>query len=279
MKKSIVILSVTSDIGLYIAKYYYNQGYKVYGTYRKKESLASLKKDLPEGYFFQCDAQNRNSIDTAAKQINKYIESWNILVSCPCSPLPLQKFNSSNINEWEDSFYLNSLAQLRFLHRLIPTKGIETHNDHPLVLFFAGGGTNNAVDSFSAYTSAKIHLIKMFELLAFEDQLTKYCIIGPGWTNTKTHYITLENTNTNSKKHKEVSDFIKDPSNATPLIDIVNCIEWIRKQKLKIVSGRNFSVVNDNWKGKNNNSLVMALEKDENMYKLRRSGNNTKFDQ
>ena len=275
--KTIILFSITSDIGLFIAKQYYAKNYKVIGTYRKDNSLKDLKNCMPKGSFYKCDASDKTSIDRATKDIKKDCKSWDILISCPCTPVPISKFSDCNFKEWEESFYLNSLAQLKFLHSLLDIRKKEVSSKSPLVLFFAGGGTNNAVDSFSAYTSAKIHLIKMFEFLAFEDSSTKYTIIGPGWTNTKTHYVTLDNSDKDSKKYNEVKNFLKDPSNGTPLIDIAECIEWIDSQEISIVSGRNFSVVNDSWRGEKKNSLVKALENDPNLYKLRRSGNNLLF--
>ncbi len=272
MKKSIIVFSITSDIGGYIAKHYYDKNYNVYGTYRKDNSLKELKTIMPNGKYYKCDAEDSKSIDIAIEHISKDIDSWNLLISCPCTPIPIAKFQESDINVWEKSFYLNSIGQLRFLHGLMKSRDLN-NSRLPLALFFAGGGTNNAVDSFSAYTSAKIHLIKMFEFLAFEDKTTKYTIIGPGWTNTKTHFETLKYSEKSSKKYQEVSKFLENPINSTPLIDIVECIEWIDKQSSDVVSGRNFSVVNDHWRGDNMPKLVSKLQNDQNMYKLRRSGN------
>ena len=276
-KKTLFVLSITSDIGIHIAKHYWEKGYEIFGTYRNRTSLDFMNKALPDAHFYHCDAQDSASIDKAALEIAQKISKWDIFVSCPCTPIPLSRFQSSDIDEWEKSFYLNSIGQLRFLHRLIPYRAHPTESMQPLVLFLAGGGTNNAVDAFSAYTSAKIHLIKMFELLAFEDQTTKYCIIGPGWTNTKTHYVTLENTDKNSNKYKEVSEFLRNPSNGTPLEDIASCIEWIDKQDPRLVSGRNFSVVHDQWRGQHTDQLLKTLGENHDMYKLRRSGNHINF--
>ena len=272
MKKSIICFSITSDIGSFIATHFYSKNFDVYGTYRKEDSLKLLKTKMPKGNFYKCDAESSQSIDNAIKEISRDINNWNILVSCPCTPVPIDRFQETDINLWEKSFYINSLSQLRFLHGLLNLRD-QSSDSPPLALFFAGGGTNNAVDSFSAYTSAKIHLIKMFEFLAYEDKTTKYSIIGPGWTNTKTHFETLKFSKKSSKKYREVLDFIKDPKNGTPLEDIVACIEWLDQQDIEAVSGRNFSVVNDPWRGENSSKLSDELKKDENMYKLRRSGN------
>jgi NAD(P)-dependent dehydrogenase (short-subunit alcohol dehydrogenase family) len=215
-----------------------------------------------------------NSIDEASESLLDEIKDWDILISCPCIPQPLVPFFESKIEEWEKSFYLNSLAQLRFLYRVYHARNKSTKVRCPLVLFFAGGGTNGPVQSFSAYTSAKIHLIKMFELMAYEEKSTKFSIIGPGWTYTKAHYETLRHCSPDSAKFKECVEFLSDPSNGTPLIDIFNCIEWIDSQEIDAVSGRNFSVVNDEWKGCiGKDRLINELLSDPDMYKLRRCGN------
>ena len=55
--------------------------------------------------------------------------------------------------------------------------------------------------------------------------------------------------------------------------DIIDCCNWIINSPRDIVSGRNFSVVFDQWK---NEKLYNALKENKNMYKLRRSGNDWK---
>lgn len=270
----VIILSITSDIGFFIAKQYSLLGAEIYGTYRSSHDLSRLKDEIPNVHLFYCDFSSTSSIDEASECLSNQIEQWDIIISCPCIPQPLKPFFDSEIEEWEDSFYLNSLAQLRFLHRVYRTRNSNLAERVPLVLFFAGGGTNGPVHSFSAYTSAKIHLIKMFELMAHEDHSTKFSIIGPGWTYTKTHYETLKHCSPDSSKYKECAEFMSNPSNGTPLIDIFKCIEWIDSQTTQVVSGRNFSVVNDQWKEESvNKELADALLNDVNMYKLRRYGN------
>ena len=271
---NIVIFGLTSDIGSYIAQRYSERGANIIGTYRSEEHRAETQKLLAESNFINCDASSNSSIDIATNKICNLVSSWDIFISCPCTPEPIEKFHNADINQWEKSFMINSLSQLRFLRNIHASRNIKRVGKKPLVLFFAGGGTNNAVDSFSAYTSAKIHLIKMIELLAHEDQSMKYSIIGPGWTNTKTHLDTLKFADPNSNKYKEVEAFIRNPVNGTPLSDIYQCIDWIDQQESMIVSGRNFSVVNDQWKGPGSHELVNQLSTNLDMYKLRRKGNN-----
>ena len=52
---------------------------------------------------------------------------------------------------------------------------------------------------------------------------------------------------------------------------IYECIRWLESKGRSISGGRNFSVVHDIW---GNEELARELEKDINMYKLRRNRNN-----
>jgi NAD(P)-dependent dehydrogenase (short-subunit alcohol dehydrogenase family) len=268
--KTVFILSISSDIGKNLAKEYLSRGWEVYGTYRNPSALLKLSIELPGAVLHQCDISIPNSIQESLSNLPNAL-NWDIFISLPCNPLPLSSFFESSINQWVESFMINSLRQLEFLHGIYPYRNKES--TVPTIVFTAGGGTNNAVEDFSAYTSAKIHLIKMMELLALEDQDSKYIIIGPGWTNTKTHLITLQNTSINSKKHNEVASFLANPSKGTTYDEIIRCLDWIYLQPREIVSGRNFSVVHDNWEGEISKNLISLLSEDKNMYKLRRHGN------
>jgi NAD(P)-dependent dehydrogenase (short-subunit alcohol dehydrogenase family) len=267
--KHAIILSITSDIGLDLARRLFEDGYSITGTYRTKAGYDRVRKALPAANLIDCDISNSSSLNSAITSINQ-LEKWDLFISCPCNPLPLKSFYDSDIQQWEDSFFLNSLAQLRFLHGIYPSISKESI---PTVLFFAGGGTNNAVKDFSAYTSAKIHLIKMIELLAFEDPATRYLILGPGWTDTKTHQITLANTYPESKKHMEVKEFLKDPTVGTPFVNIYLCLLWLMSLPAEVVSGRNYSVVHDLWSSPFREMLEMRLRSNPDFYKLRRLGN------
>ena len=54
-----------------------------------------------------------------------------------------------------------------------------------------------------------------------------------------------------------------------PIFKVVECVNWALKQK-SIISGRNISLVYDDWGSK---KLTNLLSKDKNIYKLRRFGN------
>lgn len=268
--KTVFILSISSDIGRNLAKEYLSRGWNVYGTYRNAISEIELKAELPGVVLSFCDISDPASIRSTIESLPRDFK-WDLFISMPCDPLPLTSFFESPIKRWIESFMVNSLRQLEFLHGIYPFRNQGANS--PTVIFTAGGGTNSSVADFSAYTSAKIHLIKMVELLAYEDSTCKYAIIGPGWTNTKTHLITLANTDVASIRHKNVADFLGDPTNGTTYDEIIRCLDWIYSQQSDVVSGRNFSVVSDNWTGEGSEKLAELLSRDIDMYKLRRHSN------
>ena len=267
-KKTIFILGISSDIGIALAKRYAKDGYTIVGTYRSKKLLGELK-DIKNCHLFFCDLSDRKSISQFIEKYRKLELRWDLFISCPCNPLPLKNFFECDFDEWSDSVHINSIEQLRLLHDIYPYGKKGKILD---VVFFAGGGVNNAVLRFSAYTISKIMLIKMCEFLDAENKNINIFIVGPGWTKTKTHDVVLEHVDRDDERHQKTIDFLKS-GEGTTMDDIYGCIKWLSKQGRKVASGRNFSVVNDKWAGPLRKKMADVLKKDPNMYKLRRYKN------
>lgn len=264
-----LIISVTSDIGLAYAKYCHYKKFLVLGTFRNSAQLYNLRNVCSAS--FHLDLSSDESIQQFKDEFSLSNLKWSNLVFCPCQPYPYENFFASKFSDWAESFQLNSLRQLELLHYLYDYRA-------PLskVLFFSGGGTNSAVNAFSAYTSAKIHLIKMVELLDSENIDMAFTILGPGWVNTKTHLNVFQHTSPLSDKYKQTSCFISNPEGATPMNDVVRSICWIFAQPKNVVGGRNFSSAYDpiDFDHRDSSKLISYLENDSSMFKLRRAGNN-----
>jgi NAD(P)-dependent dehydrogenase (short-subunit alcohol dehydrogenase family) len=139
----------------------------------------------------------------------------------------------------------------------------------PVVIFFAGGGTNSSTVGFSAYTISKIALIKMTELLDAELPQIRFVIIGPGWVETKIHNQTLSNSQSpinileETKRRIAQGDFIQ-------MSKVVETIFWALAAPRELIGGRNFSVADDPIASKD---FQLRLQEDNNLFKLRRYGN------
>ena len=263
-----LIISASSDIGFEFAKERFISGETVFGTYRSRSNLEKINQYCNQAFYL--DINQEQSIVNFITKIAKSDFLWDKLLFCPCQPYPYKSFFNGTFEEWENSFNLNSIQQLKILHKLFNYRSKKSR-----VLFFAGGGSNSATLNFSAYTSAKIHLTKMVELLDFENSDISFSILGPGWVKTKNHEFALKYSDKNSEKYKSTKKFMSNPIGATPMTEVINSINWIFNQEKNIVGGRNFSTAYDPW-GDNhpqNEELLKLLMDDSNLYKLRRFGN------
>ncbi len=267
MKKTVIILSISSDIGTHLAKKYLERGFTVVGTYRNRSHVQELQGQKKCHLFF-CDLAHGEGLKAFVSQVKEHKWSWDIFISCAGHPLPVVPFFESNFDEWSSSVHVNAIEQLRALHMLHPYRNKKKAD----AVFFAGGGMNGSVVNFSAYTVSKIMLAKMCEFLDAENEDLNVFIVGPGWTKTKIHGTILSDRRTAKAKVTETRAFLSKKA-GTSLDEIDECIEWLRGQGKAVAGGRNFSVVYDPWREKTRAQLTRALKADPQMYKLRRCKN------
>lgn len=265
-----VIISINSDIGENLALHWQRMGFRVAGTYRNWNSNCDRLKDAGVE-MVHCDLQESDSISKSTDQLLN-ISPWEVLVFASGDQKPIGKFEEIDIDDWKKSITSNFLGQIEMVHGLL--RGRRPNSDFfPSVVFFAGGGTNSPVERYSAYTISKIALIKMCELLDFENQDCKFTIIGPGWVETKIHDATLEAGVLAGSNYMKTLE-MRTGKKMNPMINVLVNIDWIIKQPKSVVGGRNFSSVHDNFKSE---SLINALKIDSNLFKLRRFGNELVF--
>jgi len=264
MKKSNrIIISISSDIGYSLAKKWLNDGENVYGTYRtKSKKLIELKKLGAK--VFKCDLTKKLSINSSIKKFKKI--KWDVLVLSAGTQEPIGRFDKINFFDWEKSLKVNFINQLKILHFMMPSR--KKSKKLPLVIFFAGGGTNNATLNYSAYTISKIASIKFCELLDAEIKDTRFTILGPGWVKTKIHKQTLKEKKNSGKNYYRTIKHFKN-EDFYPMKKVIKCCDWLIKSNRRLISGRNFSAVNDPWES----ARIIKINKNSNNFKLRRFGN------
>ncbi|MDY6856472.1 MAG: SDR family oxidoreductase [Thermodesulfobacteriota bacterium] len=266
-KPNVVIISASSDVGEAMCIRWISKKWNIVGTYRTDSNAVDnlMKKGVR---LMHCDLEDRESIHHACSKIVNAIQQWDVLVLCPGKQEPVGPFLQCDFIEWENSVKSNFTRQLEIVHRLLPYRNMKSKLG-PIVLFFAGGGTNNATVNYSAYTISKIALIKMCELLDAEIPDTRFSIVGPGWVKTKIHKATL-NAKELAGDNYEKTKCKLSSDECTPMNEVLDCCDWIIDSPHEIVSGRNFSVVFDSW---GTEILSKALLEEYDMYKLRRYGN------
>jgi len=258
-----IILSISSDIGTSLAKDWLMSGHEVAGTYRtwtsNCEELETLGVRL-----VHCDFSSRNSIGTAAAELVR--NSWDVMVMAAGDQNPIGLFAQVDFDDWSRSLEVNFVGMSRFLHIAIQEQSAHLMRS---VIFFAGGGTNNATERYSGYTISKIASIKMCELLDFEIKDVKFSILGPGWVKTKIHESTLNQQNLAGDNFERTQQMVLGGP-MTQMSDVIDMCNWLVTQPKSVVGGRNFSLVHDAWRSKGINEWLIE---DSNRYKLRRFGN------
>ena len=272
VSKRIHIQAISSDIGFRLAEFWIAQGNSVFGTYRTmNEKVASL---IDQGVqVTECNLNEPVSIDTFSDWVSNR-QPWDTFVLAAGTLEPIGMFTEIDIDSWEASVYQNFVGQFRLLHQVLRSRNLSGPHP-PVVLMFAGGGTNSATARYSAYTVSKIACIKMCELLDAEVPDTIFTILGPGWVDTKIHRATImageELAGTNYLRTVEMTGSDK----CNPIENVLNCCDWLINSPRGVVGGRNFSEVHDPWEL----DTINIIESDPNIYRLRRYGNTHFVDQ
>ena len=258
-----VIISASSDIGVALCKSWRSLGWSVLGTFRTRSPAVEELERVHKIPLFHCDLLDPHSLQAALSALEQ--ETWDILVFAPGWMEPIGHFDEVDFSDWEKGVSVNFLKPLQILHRLLPKRG----QHRPTVLFFAGGGINSAVARYSSYTISKIALTKMCELLDAEIPDTRFVIVGPGWVNTKIHEATLRAKEAAGPNFQRTVERIQKEE-WIPMEKVVACCTYLVTSPCEAISGRNFSTAFDQW---GTRDLEEALVQNQEMYKLRRQGN------
>lgn len=268
---NIGIISASSDIGHALAMHWQAKGWKVAGTYRTP-SAKTADLEAAGIALVPCDLDEPSSVTTACARLVELAAPWDALVICPGTLEPLGDFAACAFEDWSISIQRNFLSQMQCIHALLPSRRRDGPNC-PTVICWAGGGTNGAPKSVSAYTVSKIAQIKMLELLDAEIPDVSFVTLGPGWVKTKIHDEVIK---AGSRAGDAYDATVRQLSGAgarqwTEMSRVLACCDWVISSERRVVSGRNFSIAHDPWEDAN---LTTALTNNPDMYKLRRHNNN-----
>lgn len=165
---------------------------------------------------------------------------WDLLICCIGILEPIGNFFEVDAEKWNSSIVTNALLPLRLLRLFWAFR-----KPGASVCFFSGAGTSNSAKTYSAYSSSKMLLYKMTELLDDEESEVKFFILGPGMVRTKIQQQTL-NAGDKAANFERVKKFMEEGDDlhktGTSHDKIFDCLMWCASQPKEIVGGRNFYV-------------------------------------
>ncbi|MDA9919905.1 SDR family NAD(P)-dependent oxidoreductase [bacterium] len=259
-----LILGISSDIGHEIADHWLSRGFQVSGTFRSQTDITRRlhRKGIK---LFQLDFLSPKSIDDFIKNYRLSKSSWDYLIVCPGTMLPIGPFKTIDFNIWKESLTVNLVAPLEIVQQLLPFGSLIKKK--PLIVFISGGGTNGAPHNFSSYVIGKIALLKATEILDAELNDFRTVIFGPGWIKTKIHEEVLLSKESAPKAFKETKRRLLN-DDFTPIESVTSFIDWAVEQSKEVLAGRNFSSRDDPW---GYEPFTSQLLKDPSLLKLRRN--------
>jgi NAD(P)-dependent dehydrogenase (short-subunit alcohol dehydrogenase family) len=259
-----LIIGISSDISVSLARRFLERGDRVWGSYRSwSEAIESLQSRGAVLSFLNVDDPESVAMFVAKITTSGYF--WNRFISAVGVLAPIGSFFDADFAAWERAVCTNSLSQLRILRSVF---ALRNQQDLARAILFAGGGTNGPFDNYSAYCLGKIMLIKACELLDSEEKNISISILGTGWVNTKIHEQTLAAGRMAGGSLEKTQSFITSGSErGTSLQTVGDCIDWCFAAPREAVGGRNFAIVDDNWRDP---SFIDGLIRSPNKGKLRR---------
>jgi NAD(P)-dependent dehydrogenase (short-subunit alcohol dehydrogenase family) len=255
-----IIAGHDSGLGNLISKHLADNDWSILGTSRRFSRTEGFEN--PKNLIY-CDFSDQSSINACVSELLERDQSWRLLVISIGVLNPIGLFTNTNFSEWENSFRINFLNQIYFIHELLKRSDLSLNRK---IITFAGSGTNSAPKNFSAYTLSKIALIKSMELLSVEYPTLTFVSLGTGWMNTPIHNETLSvGEEAGQAFHDTVRRMMNQDFGSEQLL--LNFIDWVIEMPSESISGRNFSLQGDDW---NSKTFQDKLKDSKETYKLRR---------
>lgn len=259
---NIIIAGITSEIAECILERFVKEGHSVYGTYRSEPTQKTMELvEISGGFLARCDFANKGEIDDTIKLFSNFAVSWDVIISAVGVLTPIDYFEETSIDDWENNIYVNAIGQIRFIRGLLHLRRPKSSK----VFFMTSKGINGVFPAHSAYCIAKMILVKMVELLDDEIDDCSFVAFNPGFVWTK--IIAQEDLGKELEKKLQDQNVLVEREKSLNMV--CDFVEWALEQRRETISGRVFMVKYDRWK---EDSFTDFLLEQEDNYKIRRHG-------
>jgi 3-oxoacyl-[acyl-carrier protein] reductase len=215
-----------------------------------EHEICKIGRSKQDGFSFQCDVSNLESIKTCVKEIEKKWKLVDALICCHGVQSPIGLTINTDPIKWSNNIDINLKGTYYAIHSFYSLLSKSLNNSK--ILCFSGGGSTNVRPNLSAYAVSKTGIVRLVETLATElkDKSIDINAISPGAIFTN---MTIEILNSkNDAGTKEFNDAIKLSKDNTDKINkLTELVNFLLSTKSDGISGKLISSLWDNWQDLN----------------------------
>ena len=253
----IAITGSSSGIGQFLANALASKGHEV----------CRLARSPQDGFSFQCDVGDWNTVQSCAEKVSAKWSSLEALICCAGIQEPIGPAMEIDPLVWRKNLAVNldgTFFAIRAFYPLLKKSSVRSK-----VICFSGGGSTGPRPNFAAYGVAKTGVVRLVEMLATELQSENLDInaIAPGAIFTKMTEEVLARGEklSGAKEFESAAKMSRD--NDAKLVKVLGLVETLLSPQSDGISGKLISAPWDPWQ--NLPALREELMKSD-IYTLRR---------
>lgn len=252
-RKSIFISGGTSGLGLHIAEHFSRLGNPIVFCGRNQETvwkiesyLKSISQHNQVIIGFKADVTKPEEISTMFAELSTFQMNISILICNAGAIGRIDKFLTSDIQEWQSAFNTNLYGTLNLISAALPSM---ISQGAGRVIHISGGGATSPLLGMSSYAASKAAAVRFIETLSleYEDTGVTFNSVAPGMLKTQ-----LLDQMLDAGPDRIGADlYSKSMAKAKSPIDsrtkVINLIDFLVSENSAGITGKLISAEWDNW--------------------------------
>lgn len=232
---NVVITGSSSGIGKLLSKYFIE----------KNHNVCKISRSKQDGFSFQCDVSDLNSIQSCVESISKQWSHVDCLICCAGIQDPIGPAMLSDPLKWKNNIDVNLIGTYYTIHSFYKLL------NRSKIICFSGGGSTSSRPNFSSYGVAKTGIVRLVEILSDEfDSNIEINAIAPGAIYTNMTEQILANGELAGKNEWESANKLSK-NNDEKIKKVIELIEFLITTNG--ISGKIISAQRDNLDDIKNN--------------------------
>ncbi|MBE7075810.1 MAG: SDR family oxidoreductase [Clostridiales bacterium] len=232
IRKTVLIIGASSEIGSVVAKKYAEKGYNLALTYNKNK-IAEIKSEA-EVKTYKLDLSDSQQIKEVFAKLGQDFKSFDSMVFCPAISQKRKLILDVTDEEIDDLFEINIKSAIKCVREF---SKITFEKGETAITLIGSFVEKTGCSCESVYTATKSAMSGLCKSLAVElgNFGTRINVVAPGFIDTKMN-------NNLSTAEKE------DMSSATPLQrlgeseDVANAVLFLNSEKASFITGQTIYV-------------------------------------